>query len=36
MSIPVLGMVENLSSFICPNCAVRHPLFGERGGKQLA
>ncbi|MFX1513897.1 MAG: Mrp/NBP35 family ATP-binding protein, partial [Promethearchaeota archaeon] len=36
MNIPVLGVVENMSSFVCPNCGVRYSLFGEGGGTQLA
>ena len=33
--IPVLGIVENMSYFICPNCSERHAIFGEGGGKEL-
>lgn len=36
MSIPVLGVVENMSSFVCPDCGSHYPLFGEGGGQQLA
>ena len=25
---PVLGVVENMSFFVCPNCGVRHEIFG--------
>jgi len=34
--IPVLGIVENMSYFECPNCSARHAIFGEGGGKELA
>ena len=34
--IPVLGIVENMSYFVCPNCSTRHAIFGEGGGKELA
>jgi ATP-binding protein involved in chromosome partitioning len=34
--IPVLGIVENMSYFVCPNCSERHAIFGEGGGKELA
>jgi len=34
--IPVLGIVENMSYFICPNCSERHAIFGEGGGNELA
>jgi ATP-binding protein involved in chromosome partitioning len=30
--IPVLGIVENMSYFECPNCSTRHAIFGEGGG----
>ncbi|MFX0208971.1 MAG: Mrp/NBP35 family ATP-binding protein [Candidatus Hodarchaeota archaeon] len=36
MNIPVLGVVENMSSFVCPNCGISHPIFGDGGGKKLA
>ncbi len=36
MEVPVLGVVENMSEFICPNCKTSHKLFGEGGGKALA
>jgi ATP-binding protein involved in chromosome partitioning len=34
--IPVLGIVENMSYFVCPNCSERHAIFGEGGGRELA
>ena len=34
--IPVLGVVENMSYFICPNCSERHEIFGSGGGEELA
>lgn len=36
LSIPVLGVVENMSYFACPDCGTRHTLFGEGGGHLLA
>jgi ATP-binding protein involved in chromosome partitioning len=33
---PVLGIVENMSSFKCPDCGSDHPIFGEGGGQALA
>ena len=33
---PVLGIVENMSWFQCPDCGGRHHIFGEGGGKRLA
>ena len=29
MHVPVLGLVENMSYFLCPNCQQRHSVFGE-------
>ena len=34
--IPVLGIVENMSYFICSNCSERHAIFGSGGGEELA
>ena len=36
VKIPVLGMVENMSFFICPNCTARHEIFGSGGAKLRA
>jgi ATP-binding protein involved in chromosome partitioning len=36
VAVPVLGVVENMSFFICPNCDDKHRIFGEGGGKRLA
>lgn len=33
---PILGIVENMSSFVCPGCGHEESLFGEGGGEQLA
>ena len=29
MDIPVLGIIENMSYFVCPNCGKEHHIFGE-------
>jgi ATP-binding protein involved in chromosome partitioning len=34
--IPILGVVENMSGFICPNCGVETPLFRKGGGLAAA
>jgi ATP-binding protein involved in chromosome partitioning len=34
--IPVLGVVENMSYFVCEHCSTRHAIFGTGGGKELA
>jgi ATP-binding protein involved in chromosome partitioning len=36
VNIPVLGMVENMSYFICPNCNKRYDIFGSGGAKRRA
>lgn len=36
LSVPVLGIVENMSYFICSECDTRHYLFGQGGGQALA
>ncbi len=35
LEIPVLGVIENMSGFVCPNCGKNYPLFGEGGGQRL-
>lgn len=30
--VPILGMVQNMSVFTCPNCAHTTPIFGARRG----
>ncbi len=32
----ILGMVENMSGFVCPSCGERHDIFGTGGGRALA
>ena len=36
VAVPVIGVVENMSYFICPHCEQRHYIFGEGGGKRLS
>ncbi|GAA4475704.1 Mrp/NBP35 family ATP-binding protein [Gluconacetobacter asukensis] len=36
MNVPVLGMVENMSYFCCPNCGHRTDLFGHGGARAEA
>ena len=35
-SIPVLGIVENMSGFVCPTCHTSTPVFQSGGGARLA
>ena len=34
--VPVLGIVENMSSYICPNCGHEAHLFGHGGARAEA
>jgi len=36
VNVPVLGIVENMSTFICPHCGERSDIFGHGGAKQEA
>jgi ATP-binding protein involved in chromosome partitioning len=36
VEIPVLGVVENMSTHICSNCGHEEHIFGEGGGKNMA
>ncbi len=36
MDIPVLGIVENMSYYICPNCNEKHFIFGDSKIESLA
>lgn len=36
MNIPVLGIVENMSYFVCPNCGEKHYIFGSSHVDDLA
>ena len=36
MGVPVLGIVENMSYFRCPDCGARHAIFGESHLEELA
>ncbi len=33
---PVLGIVENMSTFLCPDCRSEHDIFGVGGGEAFA
>ena len=36
LNIPTLGIVENMSYFVCPQCSHESDIFGKRGGEQMA
>lgn len=31
LKVPVLGLIENMSQFICPDCGAQHDIFGHGG-----
>ena len=36
VNVPVLGIVENMSMFICPHCGTRSDIFGHGGARREA
>jgi Mrp family chromosome partitioning ATPase len=36
LEIPVLGIIENMSGFVCPHCQKAVALFGQGGGEKAA
>lgn len=36
LGTPVLGVVENMSGFVCPDCGSRFDVFGSGGGERMA
>ena len=36
LDLPVLGVLENMSGFICPECGAEVNIFGEGGGQEMA
>jgi ATP-binding protein involved in chromosome partitioning len=36
VSVPVIGLVENMSGFICPHCGERSDPFGSGGAEEAA
>jgi ATP-binding protein involved in chromosome partitioning len=36
VDVPVLGLIENMSYFICPDCGNRHDIFGHGGARREA
>ena len=35
MDRPVIGIIENMSGFVCSSCGKKHALFGEGGGEKM-
>ena len=36
MEVPILGLIENMSYFVCPNCDARHEIFAHGGARTYA
>jgi ATP-binding protein involved in chromosome partitioning len=36
LNIPAMGLIENMSHFICPTCRTESDIFGKGGGEALA
>ena len=36
MDLPILGIVENMSYFVCPNCSAKHYSYGESHIDEIA
>ncbi len=36
VKVPILGLIENMSSFICPHCGERSDIFGHGGARETA
>jgi ATP-binding protein involved in chromosome partitioning len=36
VNVPVLGILENMSYYICPSCDKKHAIFAEGGGRKTA
>ncbi len=36
VSVPILGIIENMSTHVCSECGHEEPVFGSGGGEQIA
>ena len=36
LEVPILGLVENMSQFVCPECGTMTPIFGGGGAEGYA
>ncbi|MCB0136932.1 MAG: P-loop NTPase, partial [Caldilineaceae bacterium] len=36
VGVPILGIVENMAVYCCPNCGHTEHIFGAEGGKKMA
>ena len=36
LNVPLIGVIENMSYFVCPKCSDKHYIFGEGGAKKIS
>jgi ATP-binding protein involved in chromosome partitioning len=36
LNVPLIGVIENMSYFICPKCSDKHYIFGEGGARRIS
>ena len=36
LNVPILGVVENMSHFICSGCSTKHYIFGDGGARRIS
>lgn len=36
LNVPIIGVVENMSYFVCPKCDEKHYIFGQGGAKKIS
>ncbi len=36
LDVPILGVIENMSYYVCPDCGHRHNIFDHGGGERIA
>lgn len=36
LGLPIIGIVENMSGFVCPKCGAKYEIFHSGGGKKIA
>jgi len=36
LNMPIIGVVENMSGFVCPHCGQKTEIFGSGGGEKMA
>ncbi len=36
LDVPILGVIENMSYYVCPDCGHRHNIFDHGGGQRIA